>query len=275
MKKLLIIACAFTLMFGACKKNDSSDTGSGGSTTLTVQKVNKAMLFDFSETWCPPCGAYGGPSFDSCLVGMEISKISLMKVYGSSTPSTFNAAISNAMGNSFNVSGVPTFFVNEQELASGGGVYSNIGANYNWVKQKAEAFAAGTVNAGVALSKSISGTTMTVKTKVKFYVAQPATKNLKLAVYVVEDHLIASQSVSGSGTVTNYEHRNLLRDCNAADYTGVDLNAGVAVTVDQEFSKDFTFTLNSTWKTANLKVIAVIWDATSGKAKLINSNMVK
>ena len=191
MKKLLIAACAVALLFSSCKKNDSSSDSSSsgsGSGSLTVQKVNKAMLFDFSETWCPPCGAYGGPSFDSCLT-MEVTKISAMKVYASSSPSTMNASISNAMDNSFNVTGVPTFFVNEQELNSGGGVYSAIGSNFNWVKGKADAFAAGTVNAGVALTKSISGTTMTVKTKTHFYTAQAASKTLKIAVYVVEDQI--------------------------------------------------------------------------------------
>ncbi len=138
--------------FTSCKK-DKEETPSGGS-SLTVEQKNRGILIDFSETWCPPCGAYGGPAFDSCL-SIESSKITLIKVYGSSTPASLNSSVSNGFASAYNVSGVPDFWFNNSEQNAGGGVYSSISSNYNWVNNKATTFAAEPVVAGIALKKEI------------------------------------------------------------------------------------------------------------------------
>lgn len=274
MKKIFAVLAIAAIGLASCNKDDNNDNGGGGSTGgLTVEKKNRAILLDFSETWCPPCGSYGGPSFDSCLT-QEGSVITAMKVYGSSTPSSMNAAISNGFAGAYNVSGVPDFYVNNTELASGGGVYSSIGSNYNWVMTKANAFAADSVVAGVALSKSIVGDSIKITSKVKFFKEQVAGLDYRLALYVVEDEIIANQSTN-SGANPSYEHRNLLRIANAAAYTGVSINTSAAITMDQTFDNTTTLALNTAWNKNKLKVIAVIWKMGSNPAKVVNSNLLK
>ncbi|MBL7923857.1 MAG: Omp28-related outer membrane protein [Bacteroidia bacterium] len=278
MKKLLAVVAIVALAFVSCKK-DGDDNGGSGSTggtggTLTVEKKNRGILLDFSETWCPPCGAYGGPSFDSCMT-QEGSVITLMKVYGSSTPASLNASISNGFASAYSVSGVPDFYLNNTELNSGGGVYSNIGSNYNWVMTKANAFAADSVNAGVALKKEVVGDSMRITTKVKFFKAQAAGQDYKIATYIVEDDIIAAQQVTGQGSVANYKHRNLVRACNSSTYAGLPLNSSAAITADQEFNNTYTLYLNPAWNKAKLKVIAVIWKGGVTPNKVINSNVAK
>lgn len=117
---------------------------------------------------------------------------------------------------------------------------------------------------------------MNVTAKVQFFGAQAAGKDYRLAVYVVEDNIISSQQVTGSGLVSGYHHRNLLRATNGTDYKGEKINTSAAVTADQQFDKSYAITLNSSWNTANLKLIAVIWDVpASGKPTVVNSNIIR
>lgn len=275
MKKLFAILSVAAVVLASCGKDDDNGTGGGtGSGSLTVEKKNRGILIDFSETWCPPCGSSGGPGFDSCLY-LEGTTISAMKVYGSSSPSSMNSAVSNGIASAYNVSGVPDFWFNNTELNSGGGVYSSPGANYNWVNTKANAFAADSVVAGVALTKSFVGDSVKVTTRVKFFKEQTAGVDYRLAVYVVEDNIISNQSTS-SGANPSYRHRNLLRSCNASTYTGVSLNTSGAIAADQVYDNTFVLPKNSiTGSTSNLKAIAVIWKMGSTPAKVVNSNIVK
>lgn len=279
MKKIILSTLVMAgLVFGyGCKKKDTPDNNNtnNGPTPLVVKQENKAFMVDFSETWCPPCGSYGGPSFDKVVDQLEGSTLSCMKVYGSSTPSTLNSKYSASMATDYGVKGVPTFFVNKDELNKGGGVYSSVDANVNWVTSKAGVFSGSAVNAGVALDKTISGSTMTVRTKCKFFTDFPAGTDYRLAVYVVEDNIVAEQKTQ-TGSVTNYIHRNLLRAGNTASYKGEAINSKGAIALNQEFDKDFQISLDPSWNTANLKVIAVIYDATAaGLPVVVNSNMVK
>lgn len=264
------------LVFGyGCKKKDTTDNTNNGPTPLVVKQENKAFMVDFTETWCGPCGSYGGPSFDKVVDQLENTSLTCMKIYASSTPATFNSKYSQAMGTDYGVKGVPTFFVNKDELNKGGGVYSQVDQNVTWVTSKANTFAGSAVNAGVALDKSVSGTTMTVRTKCKFFTDYTAGTDFRLAVYVVEDQLKADQNTA-SGVVKDYTHRNLLRTGSSATYKGDPINNKGAIALNQEFDKDIQITLDPSWNTANLKVIAVIYDATAaGLPVMVNSNMVK
>jgi hypothetical protein len=274
MKKIFAIMAIVAIGFTSCKKDDDNGSGSGsaGGGSLTVEQKNRGLLIDFSETWCPPCGAYGGPGFDSCLT-MEGSKITAIKVYGSSTPSSLNSSISNGFAGAYGVSGVPDFWLNNAELNPGGGVYSSTASNFNWVNNKANAFAAEPVVAGIALKKEVVGDSIKVTTKVKFYAAQPAGTDYKIAVYIVEKDIVATQQVSGSPAQTGYKHHNLVRAANAPSYSGVSLNTSAAITADQEFSNTFMIAKGATWNVAKLKAVGVIWKGGSNPLKVVNSNV--
>lgn len=276
MKKVLALIAITAITIASCKKDEddnSSSNGGGGNAGLVVEKKNRALLVDFSETWCPPCGSSGGPGFDSCM-SLEGGDLTLMKVYGSSTPSSLNSSISNGMAGAYGVSGVPDFWVNGYELYPGGGVYSNVSANFNWVKTKATAFAADSVIAGVAMSKTIVGDSMKIVSRVKFFKEQAAGIDYRLALYVVEAGIIASQQTN-SGTVSNYEHNNLVRKCTASSYSGVQLNSTAPIAADQVFDSTYTVALNPAWDYDNLKVIGVIWKGGSNPFKVVNSNVLK
>ncbi|MBL0052261.1 MAG: Omp28-related outer membrane protein [Bacteroidetes bacterium] len=264
--KSIIFILMVSFIFSCKKKDDdtTTTTGGGGGTPagITLVKKNKALFIDFSETWCPPCGSYGGPSFDQALVTLD-TLVSCMKVYGSSTPPSFNSSVSNAMAGDYAVSGVPTFFVNGVEEFSGGGVQSSISANVNWVKSRGTVEYNKPVIAAVGLSRTITDTNVVVKTKVQFYTASRWQK-YQLAVYLLEDKLIANQSTTTGP-----------RASATASYKGDPLNNSVAIVADQLYEKTYTITKPAAWVKGNIRVMAVIYDATAaGKPTVINTWIV-
>jgi len=275
MKKLILALACVSILFNACKKDDTAPA-SGGSTSLTVEKKNRAAVIYFGEDWCPPCGSYGGPTLDSCLK-QEGTLLTGMKINTSSNNSSLNWSTGQGMWNVFNsgvfasANAIPSMAVNTTKQS----VTTSVSSNYSGAVSKATTFANGTVIAGIALRKSISGDSIAVDTKVKFFSDIAAGSDYRLAVYVVEDKLFTSQSTS-SGTNANYEYRNLVRTCNASAYYGLEVNnGGDAIALDQEFSNTYKMYLKPAWNKNNLKVIGILWKMGGSPAQVVNSNVVK
>jgi hypothetical protein len=273
MKKLVLALACVSILFNACKKDDTAPSSSG-STTLTVEKKNRAAVIYFGEDWCPPCGSYGGPTLDSCLK-QEGTLLTGMKINTSSNNSSLNWSTGQGMWNVFNTgvfasaNAIPSMAVNTTKQS----VTTSVSSNYSGAVSKATTFANSTIIAGIALRKSISGDSIAVDTKVKFFSDIAAGSDYRLAIYVVEDKIFTSQSTS-SGTNANYEYRNLVRTCNASAYYGLEINnGGDAIALDQEFSNTYKMYLKPAWNKNNLKVIGILWKMGGSPAQVVNSNV--
>jgi hypothetical protein len=278
MKKILIISAIISIAFTSCKKDDDTTTSGGSTASFTVEKKNRAAVIYFGEDWCPPCGTYGGPTLDSCLL-KEGTLLTGFKMNGSSNEPSLNSSIANAAYTAFN-SGVfggagtiPAMALNNQKIS----ITTSITYNTNAAIQKATTFSNDSVIAGIALRKSIVGDSIAIDSKVKFFKDIAAGSDYTLGLYVVEDHLIASQQIStssGSAIDANYEYRNLVRTSNGATYTGVSINSSAAITADQEFESSTKIYLKPAWNKSKLKVVGVIWKKGTTPATVINSNVV-
>ncbi len=292
MKKLLFILSIALISLGACKKKaedvpavpgcmdvnsltfNAEATEDDGSCEY-IEKVNRAAYIHFTEDWCGPCGAYGGPTFDSCVTKYEGTTLTCMKVYGSSNVTAINNPFASVMKNAsnFNITSIPTRYVNAEKK----GVSSDINSNVSWVRTQANSFAAQPVVAGVHITKGIEGTNMNVTADIEFYSAIAAGKDYRLAIYVLEDNIISKQTVDGVATpVMNYVHRNVWRGTNGLDYKGVKLNSNAAIAANMRYTISSSIALKSTWNNSNLKVMAIIWEVpTTGFPKVVNSNVRK
>ncbi|MBI3233514.1 MAG: Omp28-related outer membrane protein [Bacteroidetes bacterium] len=282
MKKLLfttLVAAGLLLGYGCKKKDTTTTTNSNTTAPLVVEEKNKAIFFDFSETWCHVCGSYAVPAFDKIMDDVENTTVCPISVCKSSQPSGLNSKYSADLNADWQVKAPPSFFVNNSAMAPNGGVYTDLNANVNWVKGKASTFSSIAVNAAVALDKKIEGTTLTIRTKSKFYADFASGSDYRIAIYVLEDNIKADQVVDGANgqeTIPNVNHRNILRGGPTATYKGDAINNKEAITANQEFDKTFSYELNLSWNKDNIKVVAVIWDATNaGAPEFVNCNMVK
>ena len=67
-KSSLAILVGLSLTMSACKKEDSTtdensnNNNNNNNNPLVIPQVQKATVFYFGGTWCPPCGAYGKPA---------------------------------------------------------------------------------------------------------------------------------------------------------------------------------------------------------------------
>jgi hypothetical protein len=281
MKKIFTLFLISSVLFVACSKDDDSTPNDNNnppppSNELTVQKKNRAAIIYFGEDWCPPCGSYGGPTLDSLLEREEGDLLTGIKINRSSNNSSLNWAVGTTMWGPFNsgvfnnASAIPSMAVCNVKQS----ISTNIVSNTNAAITKVNTFNSDTVIAGVAMRKSFVGDSIKVETKVKFFEAIPAGDDYHLAIYLVEDNVVANQSMSSGGPDPDYVNRNLVRSCNASTYTGVTINNDLAVTKNKEFKKTFKIYVKPTWDKPNLKVVAVIWKIGATPATVINSNVI-
>jgi hypothetical protein len=112
---------------------------------------------------------------------------------------------------------------------------------------------------------SISGNSLTINTRTKFFADQ--TEEYYLAAHVIESGLNYTQSSDLSKNKNI--HDNVLRATASSAGTG-DLISGNNKKDDVK-TKSFTVTLNDAWKKENMKVALVLWRKNSdGKYTICN-----
>lgn len=80
--------------------------------------------------------------------------------------------------------------------------------------------------------------------------------DLKLAIYLIENHIIGKQT-DGSAVVEDYEHNHVLRD----GIISSDATWGESITLPLD--KSYTYTLNENWVPGNCSLVAIVYNAAS------------
>ncbi len=197
-----------------CTQPDGYVDNDNDNFDVPVRNKQRAIATYVGATWCPPCGDNGDPAKEymedehgSDLVLLSVQSgdaISLSSAFGPGFGGAFNTFVSN--------SGIPHIFWSGFGYAmTHNGFYSSASSNNSNSDSKINAILGGTAECGVAAKATRSGSTITVKTGVKFYSAN-STQHY-IGVYLLEDGVMEQQS--GPGTVT--EHNNIIR---GAAYTG-------------------------------------------------------
>jgi hypothetical protein len=255
MKKLSLILLAFVLVLGACKK-DKGDEETGLAPTST----QNGFAINYTATWCGYCGDWGAPLIHK--YSTDSKNAAIICAHASGDPMN-NSLYTDFKADRTTGGGIPSFWVGDTKTTANEAM--------NDLK------ASGTAMAGVDYSYEVSGTTMTVKTKTKFF--SPDAGDYYLSVLVLEDGINGNSSagqykqsgVSNSYPNDDYHHDFVLR----ASASGSAYGAAIATNPanEAEIDKDYTITLDASW--SNPYPVVIIWryDA-SGSAphyKFINS----
>ncbi len=257
MKKLSLFLLAFILVFASCKK-DEEETDDDVS-TLAPTATQNGFAINYTATWCGYCGDWGAPLIHDYSDGAPNGAI--IAAHAGGDPMT-NSLYASFTADRETGGGIPSFWVGDDKTTAGGAMTSLIGS--------------GSAAAGVDYSYEISGNTMTIKTKTKFFGS--FTGEAYLSILVLEDGINGNSTagqyeqggVSSSYPNDDYKHDYVLRASSTSSAYGEMISASVASGAEVE--KTYTITLDASWK--NPYPIAIIWDYKSGSKpeyKFVNS----
>jgi thiol-disulfide isomerase/thioredoxin len=249
MKKTL----PFLLIIGAlafgCSKSETSTPASPVETALSKSAVQKALVTDFTATWCGPCGAYGMPQMSDLKSKYSESAV-LMAIHG-----TGNDPLTNSKGtayvSSLGISSFPTI-----QLQMKDEIYSPNPANYNVVYGKIEALNAEAPRVGINIAHVIDQNAQTITLKSRFTsLSDLSSEKFGVAMYVMEDNIMSFQNGTNEGA--SFIHEDVMRTNSGSTWgtvvTGDKLKANVA----SDF--EFKISLNPNWDPAHLYAVAVVY----------------
>ena len=226
----------------------SSFTDSGAPATFT----KKALLEDFTGTWCQYCPRV---AYAIELIEAETSDVVITAIHRGNDPYNFSGA--SVLENQIGLSGYPTAMLNRSTE------WSYPETSTTAINQALNLTTGINPKLGVALETSTSGNTSTVNVKVKY---GKSFNNLKLVVYALEDHLIYNQTNSttyygGSNPIVGFEHNHVLRAVLSSSILGETITG--AMGYNDEFSKSFTYTIPSSVNASNVRFVAFVVDSTN------------
>ena len=171
--------------------------------TLPSSFSKKAVVEDFTGTWCGWCPRL---SYAASLVEEQTDKVFVVGVHNRDQMAN---SFGSALEGEFSISGFPTAYIDRANKWQGN--------QPNNIEQALNA-AEGTVNVGLAIESSLTGSVL------DFKVYQGFLENMtdvKLVVYVLEDGILVNQKnftsyyggvgSSGVSTIVDFEHNGVLR----------------------------------------------------------------
>lgn len=267
-----ILFLFISIAFFSCKKEEPTDeTPVSFLDTLSLPATFKQnVLFEvFTGTWCQYC-----PKAD-CQID------DLMEVYPErmfAVALHYNDVLdmeNDSVKKHFGVNSFPSKTFNYCDF-----FYSTSSKYASYLNQPAKF--------GLALTTQVENDSATVQVLVGF--KESANKNLKLAVYLTEDGLIASQKsdydddptscyYNRGSTIYNYVHDNVLRHSVSSSILG-DFIASSEAVGGNKIIRSYRFALDPKWNKENLKITAFVTDgnvvatSSSGYHKYFNANQV-
>ena len=172
-----------------------SDTNSFSATDAPSTFTKKALLEDFTGTWCPQCPPAGAAIANAINGNSNIFGVGYHAVGGDPMEIPETAYWSSY----YNVTGFPTVYVNGPDTRWN---YSSMG--------QVNSELAETATVGLAVSATILGGKLDLEVKVGFN--STPSEEVKLMIYLVEDNVTTSTPQSGSSQGANYVHRDVLRE---------------------------------------------------------------
>ena len=256
MRKFSLIILGFIFVFVSCNKNEEEEPVTD---TLVPQKSQWGFALNYTATWCGPCGSWGAPLIHEL---EEMGNVVAITAHASGDP-MFNQGLYNSFENvRTNGGGIPSFWIGDTKT-------NNESFMTTLLEQEPVA--------GIAISSSKSGTSITVKTKTEFFEAGEG--EYYLSVLILESGIDGSSSSgqyaqNGTDTPATYKHDFVLRA------SATDGNAyGELVTTDPAkgttVSKNYTITLEESWNN-EVYAVAVLWrKSTTGMPVFEFVNAVK
>lgn len=275
MKKILIVAFAVTsaLVISSCAKdriygctdpfsinyNPNATDNDGGCFSPSSQK--RALMGDFTATWCPYCGEWGAAEFTEAIGGTGANAIALGIHNTDEMTTDESTALTDYYGAEGIVGGYPTLYVWNVGTFSDGNAMAGA-AN-------ADA-ASGPAEAGAVAGFTDNGTTMTISVSAQIFA--DVSGDYFVAAYLMEDGLVYTQQIAGADADPNFIHNHVIRESSNGSAWGEQFIFGSGSS-GQVFTKSYQIERNPSWKVENMYMVAIVWkyDSAEGKYTYVNA----
>lgn len=257
MKKFLALipAAAIAFTVASCKKDEV-----GATDVISVSSVYKCVVWEYSATWCGPCGSSGYPAMHDIMAEYDHSQKKAVGIFMHPSDDIVDnePAGQEAITDFFQMTGTPSAGANLEE------------GYPTYLEPKVQDAIADhpTAKAGVGMAYTIEGNTVNITTKTVFFDALSG--SYSLGVYITEDHIMNDQN----GQTGVVEHNDVLRVIAGGNAFGT--NIAVNPAKGTKVDGSYTLTLPSeTRSSANCHVVCVIYKidpATGDPIDVINAN---
>lgn len=256
----------FTAVAGNYEVRATRGTAASATITLTATSpgaslfTQKTIAESFSGTWCGICPGTIIPLENYTNTHPNTISIGVHGPSGSSDP--FQYIFDPQLRAAFGVTGVPTVLLNRDSKWNGNTT------SLDELVQKRAAL-------GIGIETNITGSTINVKTKVKFDVSTSIP--LKIVVLLVEDNIQYNQANYGHfglpNPIVNFNHRNVLRTA-ATDIFG----DAIPIAQQQKgntWEKSYTINTGS-YVQSNCRIIAFVQygDNANNRKGILNAQIV-
>ncbi len=280
----LLVALILTTATQSCKKKNTAIKGckdpnsvnfnkeatEDDGTCQVAESKQRYFIMDVTGTWCPPCGSYGIPGFEKAIEVIGENNLVAMSVHSSDVMSC--TAGNDLMNYAQYKSGSVPRVAGGSTLIFPSGVYNDPNATAAKIKGESDKTTSVAPVVNCYVGKTVNGSSVTLDVKAKFFKA--ASGDYYIAAYILEDGIVVLQNLYPSGTNPTQVHNHVLRTAFSATFG--DALASGSIEAGRVVAKTFTTSINSAWKTANLRYSVVIWkkDAT-GVYKFENCTEIK
>jgi hypothetical protein len=265
----ILLLLAIALLINACDKIEEPFKNTGNDTGEPVITSRKVLLEDYTGHTCVNCPTAAKLAAELKAIYGERLILLNIHVGPLAAPdfAPFNTDFRSAVGNEWDAffavssSGIPLGIVNR---ISDNSIYFS--PSGNWSTRVADAMESENF-AKIEIQTAYDANNRKLDINLETSFQKMASGDFKLQVVIVEDNIIAAQrndnELIGPATITDYNHRHVLRTSANGNWGENLVAGGGAVEVGKNYEHTYSITLNENWEASNISVIAFVYEEES------------